>query len=74
MLQTVAFCLFWWIAANLVIAGIWTAYCLWPRRRDVPDSIQSAIVAHCDWLFTPAKRNNSQPIRFDQASMAFQSK
>jgi len=42
MLQTVALFLFWWIAANLVIAGIWTAYCLWPRRRDVPGSIQSA--------------------------------
>jgi len=21
-----------WVAANLVIAAAWTAYCLWPRR------------------------------------------
>jgi hypothetical protein len=42
-MQTVALCLIWWVAANFVIAGIWTAYCLWPRRRHVPDLIQSAI-------------------------------
>ena len=32
LMQTVALILFWWVAANLVIAGIWTVYCVWPRR------------------------------------------
>jgi hypothetical protein len=36
-MQTVALCLFWWMAANLAIAGIWTVYCLWPRRRNALD-------------------------------------
>jgi acetyltransferase-like isoleucine patch superfamily enzyme len=36
-MQTVALCLFWWIAVNLAIATIWTVYCLWPRRRHALD-------------------------------------
>ena len=34
MLETVALCLFWWVAANVVIVGMWTAYCYWPCKRD----------------------------------------
>src|SRR5262245_53928725 len=37
LMQTVLFCLLCWIAANLVIVGAWTVYCLWPRRQDAPD-------------------------------------
>src|SRR5262245_2122555 len=37
LMQTVLFCLLCWIAANLVIAGVWTLYCLRPRRQDAPD-------------------------------------
>ena len=33
-MQTVLLCLLGWIAANLIIGAVWTAYCLWPRRRD----------------------------------------
>ena len=27
-----ALAIFCWAAANLAIAAVWTAYCLWPRR------------------------------------------
>jgi hypothetical protein len=23
----------WWFSANIVIAAIWTCYCMWPRQR-----------------------------------------
>jgi hypothetical protein len=29
---TMALAIFCWAAANLAIATVWTAYCLWPRR------------------------------------------
>ena len=34
-----------WVAANLVIATAWTAYCLWPRRSSADasmDGVQQA--------------------------------
>jgi hypothetical protein len=33
LMGTMALVLFYWISANLVIAVVWTLYCLWPRRR-----------------------------------------
>jgi len=41
-MQTVLTVIFWWFAINFAGAAIWTCYCMWPRRRDLPDSIQSA--------------------------------
>jgi hypothetical protein len=26
--------LIWWFSANIVIAAIWTCYCIWPRQSD----------------------------------------
>jgi hypothetical protein len=31
-METMALAILCWAAANLVIATVWTAYCLWPRR------------------------------------------
>jgi hypothetical protein len=42
-MATVALVLFYWISGNLVIAAIWTLYCLWPRRRGNPESIHNGL-------------------------------
>jgi hypothetical protein len=31
-----------WVAANLVIAIVWVAYCLWPRRLPADASMDTA--------------------------------
>ena len=28
--------IFWWVAINLVVAAVWTCYCLWSRNRFTP--------------------------------------
>lgn len=30
-----------WAAANLVIAAVWAAYCLWPRRDPADASLDN---------------------------------
>jgi hypothetical protein len=42
LMQTVLLCLAGWIAANLIIAAVWTVYCLWPRRRVADALTESA--------------------------------
>jgi hypothetical protein len=32
-MRTVLTLIIWWFSANLVIAAIWTCYCMWPRQR-----------------------------------------
>ena len=32
-METMALAILGWAAANLVIAAVWTTYCLWPRRH-----------------------------------------
>ena len=32
-METMALAILVWAAANLVIAAVWTTYCLWPRRH-----------------------------------------
>jgi hypothetical protein len=43
LMGTVALALFYWISANLVIAAVWTLYCLWPRRRGNAKSIHNQV-------------------------------
>ena len=33
-MEAMALVILCWVAANFVIAAAWTAYRLWPRRRD----------------------------------------
>ena len=42
LMQTVLLCLAGWIAANLIIAAVWTVCCLWPRRRGADALMESA--------------------------------
>ena len=41
-METMALTIFCWAAANLVIATVWTAYCLWPRRDAADASVDGA--------------------------------
>jgi len=41
-METMALTILCWAAANLVIATVWTAYCLWPRRRPADASMDGA--------------------------------
>ena len=38
-MEIMALTILCWAAANLVIATVWTAYCLWPRRHPADASI-----------------------------------
>jgi hypothetical protein len=40
-METVALVILCWVAANLVIAAVWTTYCLWPRKRRADGLVQS---------------------------------
>jgi hypothetical protein len=37
-----ALTIFCWAAANLAIATVWAAYCLWPRRDPADASMDGA--------------------------------
>jgi len=41
-METMALTILCWAAANLVIATVWTAYCLWPRRHPADASMDGA--------------------------------
>jgi len=41
-METMALTILCWAAANLVIATVWTAYCLWPRRDPADASMDGA--------------------------------
>jgi hypothetical protein len=42
LMETMALTILCWAAANLVIATVWTAYCLWPRRHSADASMDGA--------------------------------